>query len=356
MKISIQALELILSPEELKQKIPKEKLEQLKGKGVLQAYTLAQEGLSHPKILGQGTETLRWPKSVIHQIAEKIKQGTKFFIGHGENNSHDNRESVGEVLTSFVKEIKGKISNVIIGYFPEKEKVNEMDTCSMEADVFTDNDNIVGDVNDVSGIALGSSDKDNPAFPGALRLSMVQCFGKEDDKDENKPKEKQMTFEDIKKGIRDLNIRPWQIFTLDDMKEDRNYGKLFSENSTLKSDNERLTNENKEIKDKSKEAIRTADVTSSKGRLDKIMEEGYTDKQKKFIGGRFDPEAFEDLSDDKLKEYVENGKKEFADTAKLFGVDVMDSNGTGEKKKESSGDTEELTPEEEALKIMSGVK
>lgn len=292
---------------------------------------------------------------MIHRIAEKIKQGTKFFIGHGENNSHDNRESVGEVLTSFVKEIGGKISNVIIGYFPEKEKVNVMDTCSMEADVYTDNDNIVGDVNSVSGIALGSSDKDNPAFPGALRLSMVQCFGKEDDRDKNKSKEKQMTFEEVRKAVRDLNIRPWQLFTLDDMKEDRNYGKLFTENSTLKSENERLSKENTEIKDKSKEAIHTADVSTSKNRLEKIMEEGYTDKQKKFIVGRFDPESFEDLSDAKLKEYVENGKKEFADTAKLFGIDETDNNGTGEKKKDSSGSSEELTPEEEALKLVSGV-
>jgi len=296
-------------------------------------------------------QILKWPRIIIQSLAEKIKEGTKFFIGHRENNSNDNRESVGEVLVSFVKEIAGKLSNVIIGYFPEKEKVNDMDICSMEADVYTDDENIVGEINEVSGIALGNSDKESPAFPGALRLNMVQCFAKEIDKNKPGEGEHDMTFEEVKEAIRKMNIRPWQIYTLEDMKEDRVFGKVFEENSTFKSDNERLEKENKEVKTKSEEAVRNSDIMQSKGRLEKLLEEGFTDKQKAFIIKRFNPELEKDLTDEGLNKFVESEKKEFADTAKLFGIGEGEAN----KKKDEKGNTEEsesLTMEEEALKEM----
>lgn len=277
---------------------------------------------------------------MIRQLAEKIKTGTKFFIGHKETNAQDNRESVGEILTSFVKEIGGKLANVIIGHFPNKEKVENLDICSMEADVYTDNENIVGDINDISGIALGNSDKENPAFPGALRLSTVQCFNKEGDK-------MAITFEEIKKAIRDMNIHPWQLFTQDDIKNDREFSKIFTENTTLKVEKEKLEKEKKELEDKSKGALKKIAVSESATQLDKLMEEGYTDKQKEFIKERFNPEALEDLSKENLQKHLETEKKEFAKTARLFGV-AEESRSKEDIKKSA----EELTVEEEALKLM----
>lgn len=340
MKVSIQASELNLSPEELKQKIPKEKLEALKGKGVLQAYSLAHEGTSHPKVLGEGIQVLKWPKAVIRQLAEKIKTGTKFFIGHKETNAQDNRESVGEILNSFVKEIGGRLVNVIVGHFPNKDKVEDMDICSMEADVYTDTENIVGDVNDISGIALGNSDKESPAFPGALRLSTVQCFDEKGDKT--------MTLEEIRKAVRDMNIHPWQLFTEDDIKKDREYGKVYTENAALKIEKDKNEKDFKDLKTKSDEAIKKTELSEASAHLDTLMKEGFTDKQKKFIKGRFVPESFDDLSEKTLGEHLEKEKKAFADTAILFGV--AEELGDGEKRPKET--PEELTMEEEALKEM----
>jgi len=340
MKISIQALEVNLSPEELKQKIPKEKLEALKGKGVLQAYSLAQEGTSHPKVLGEGIQVLKWPRAVIRQLAEKIKAGTKFFIGHKETNAQDNRESVGEILNSFVKEIGGRLVNVIIGHFPDKGKVEDMDVCSMEADVYTDDENIVGDVNDISGIALGNSDKENPAFPGALRLSTVQCFGKEGDK-------KNMTLEEIKTAVRTMNIHPSQIYDEGDIKKDRELGKIYTENAALKIEKDKHEKDYKKLKTESEETIKKVEISEASAHLDKLMGEEYTDKQKEFIKSRFNPAALDDLSEKKLGEHLEKERKAFADTAKLFGV--ADESGDDKGKKKTS---EELTMEEEALKEM----
>jgi len=352
MKIFVQALEVNLSQEELRNAIPEEKRKALQGKGVLQAYTLAHEGVSRPKVLGEGNQILKWPRAVIRRIAEKIKEGTKFFLGHGADNSHDGRESVGEVVSSFLKEIGGRLSHIIVGHFPDAKKVQNMDVCSMEADVYTDQENTVGDINEISGIALGSSDGESPAFPGAIRLGTVQCF--EDDESEQNPvkkEKKQMTFEEVKQAVRAMNIFPNQLYDVDDLKNDRVFSKVFTEVESLRTSNEKLKAENEDIQNKSKEAIRQLDVTKATKTLDAHLE-NLTDKQKEFIKKRFSPEKQEDLSEDGLKRFVEDSKKEFAETAKLFGASVTD---TTEKKAESEEETSDdaASMEAEALKILN---
>ena len=288
---------------------------------------------------------------MIRRVAEKIKEGTKFFLGHGDNtNAHEGRQSVGEVLSSFVKEIGGRLSHIIIGHFPDENKVRDMDVCSMEADVYTDTDNIVGDINEISGIALGSSDVENPAFPGALRLGTVQCFD-EGEKDKQRKKEKIMalTFEEVKEAVRSMNIHPWQLYSIDDIKNDRIFSKSFTELESLRNENVTLKKEKGEIEEKSKDAIRQADIVKAKSQLDTHMED-LTDKQKKFIVKRFDPESLEDLSEDGLKKFVEDSKKEFAETAKLFGDQETKVSDGGTSEESSSGNMEE-----EALKTL-GVK
>lgn len=348
MRIYIQALELSLTPEEIKKKISPEKLKQLEGKGILQAYTLAHEGTSHPKVLGEESQVLKWTKAVIHRLSEKIKEGTKFFLGHGNTNSIDGREPVGEIVGSFIKDIGGKLSNIIIGHFPEKENVIDMDVCSMEADIFVDEENTVGDINDISGIALGNSDSEHPAFPGALRLSTVQCFGKEDTK--NKPEEKPMTFEEVRKAVKDMNILPSQLYVEDDLKNDRVFSKTYSENETLRTENKTIKEEKEKIEKESKDAVRKINVSEARDNLNKKMEEGFTDKQKTFILDDFDPEKMEDLSDTKLTEFIDNGKKKFAETARLFGN--TEAGNEDKNKKENEEESEELTPDDEALKLM----
>ena len=350
MKVYIQALELNLNPEELKKAVPEEKLKALKGKGILQAYTLAHEGTSRPKVLGEGNQNLKWPRAVIRRISEKIKEGTKFFLGHGETNAQEGRESVGEILSSFVKEIGGRLSHIIIGHFPDEEKVKNMDVCSMEADIYTDDENTVGDVNEISGIALASSDTENPAFPGAIRLATVQCFDiDKKTREGNKMPEKPLTFEEVRAAVKSMNIYAWQLYSLEEMKNDKTYGKLFDDNDTLKAENERLKKESTEIETMNKEAVRQLDVTKAKEKLETHMED-LTDKQKKFIVGRFKPESLEKLDDDGIKEFVENSKKEFAETAKLFGTEVITDTKPGEKGSEEEEGDKTMT--EKALKEL----
>lgn len=279
--------------------------------------------------------------------------GTKFFVDHGVNtNAHNGRKPVGEILTSFVKDIGGKLSNVIIGHFPNAEEVKNNDVCSMEADIQEDK-GIVDDVNEVSGIALGNSEIDNPAFSGAFRLNTIQCFDTENNNsgEDNMAKEKP-TFGEIKMAVREMNIYPWQLYSEDDLKKDNTFKLIFEENKKFQSENERLEKENQELGKNSKEAIRKTAIMDASKKLDNLMANGFTDKQKKFITKQFEPEKQENLSDEGLKTFIEQGKKDFAETAKLFGASDDGTKTSSTTTGEGSASSEDLSVEDEALKLM----
>lgn len=356
MQMYIQALELELTPDEMKSKIPATLLPKIQGKGILQAYTVAHEGKSQPKVLGEGVKPIHWTKAVIRRLADSIKQGSKFFVGHGATNSHDGRSEVGEVLTSFVKEIKGRLSNIVIGWFPDESKVKSMDVCSIEADIDVDASDFVNDVNEVSAIALGASAIDSPAFPGAVRLASLQCFEEDTNKGKTKPGEGEkmaVTFSEVKDFVKEHNVFPHQLFAEQDLRNDRQFGNVFVEAEASKKEvgtlKAKLEEQDKAIK---KLEIETKS-SGAKERFEALLAKDMTKKQKDFMLSRFNATEIAVMSDDDLKKYIENERKVFADTAKLFGVTENEQSGKGEDSS-NADDAEEgdSTPEDEALKLI----
>lgn len=343
MRVEVQAMHLPTDVEEIKKLVPPEILQKYQGKGVLQAYILAQEGMSQPKVLGQGGQSLRWPKRVIEKLKEKIKSGTKFFVDHGIDNSHEGRTAIGEAITSAVKDIRGKLSTVVIGHFPDKEKVQNLDICSLETNVETlgEQDDIVNDVDDISGIALGSSLTTSPAFPGAKRLATIQCFDENQhinnpDGEKSNPGEgdEKMNFEDVKKAIRDMNIFPWQIFSEEDMRKDKVFGKILDERDKLSEEKKSLIEDLEKTKKESETAIKESQKSSARTRLKETLPEGLTEKQTKYIVDNFDPEKIEDLSEEGIKQYVDEAQKDYTKLAKMFGV--VEGGGESKNENESS--------------------
>ena len=297
---------------------------------------------------------LKWTKAIIHRLAQKIKEGTKFFINHGDNtNLHDNRQSVGNILASYVKKLKGKLSNVIIGHFPDANKVKDADICSMEAEIGT-SDNVVDDIDEVSGIALGNSDIDSPSFPGAIRLNAIQCFNTHENNNSGEgdimPDEPKITFQTIKQAVIDMNIYPWQLFSEDQMKQDKVFGKLYEQNTTLIVDKERLTNELKTATEKNQEAVKAVEVNKAKKLLNDLMPigKGFTEKQKTYITKQFKPGELKDLSEESLKGFIESGKKLYAEEAKFFGVENIES----EIKTRDENKDADKSVEEQALEAL----
>ncbi len=158
--------------------------------------------------------------------------------------------------------------------------------------------------------------------------------------------DKPLSFHDIKDAIKDMNIFPWQIFTPEEMQKDKVFGKLYEDNSILQTENESLKTKYATLETSSKESVRTNNVIKAQTSLDELMKVGYSNKQRIFIKNRFKPETLEKLDEPSLKEHLENEKKVFSDTAKLFGVE------SSTLKSSSAGTEEEKTLEEQALEIL----
>ncbi len=332
MIIYIQATSPKITQEELLKQIPEAKKKELAGKGQLRAYTLAHEGVTHPRVIGEGVQEIKWGRKIVEKVKDLAKTGTKFFIGHNADNSTENRKNVGEVVTSFLKEIEGTLHNIVIGHFPDKATVSDLDIVSMEANIDTDMYNNVNDVKGITGIAMDSSESNSPAFPGARLVSAIQCFEK--DKNEPGKGETEMTFAEAKQFIKDHNVHPSQLYSEKEIQNDREFSHIFDENAKMKADNELLTKTNGELTEKNKGLTTEKSASGVKDILSESLKEGYTDKQKDFINKRFKPESLESLDEDGVKKFLDNSKKEYADFAKLFG----DSEGTntGEEGDETS--------------------
>jgi cation transport regulator ChaB len=292
-----------------------------------QMYSVAHEGVSVPKIEGEGYKPITWTKKAIQSIKNVIKVGVKFFQGHNETNEKITQKELGKVIHAFQEEINGKLHQIVIGYFPNKEDVINNDVCSQEAtwNIIENAGKLFADTcNKITGIALENSKNAKPAFKDAKRLGFIQAFGNDlGDKSENSSgneqpgkgaKKMSITFEDVKQGIKDLNIYPSHVFSQDDLKNDREFGTIFDKLSTLENEKNDLEKKSKELVDEMGSLKRSNNLNTAKARINKyVTEKNLPDKIKMFIEKSFDDdkESIEDLSDEGLETYIDKETKIF---------------------------------------------
>lgn len=331
MKISIQATAVEMDEREVLAALPADVRAGLSGK-VASVYAIAEEGESRPREEGSGkARSLRWPRAVIRRVAETVKAGTKLFERHAETNSHEGRKPLGEVVGTFTRAVGDRLQAVAVAVLGEDRP--DLDVCSIEADVVVNGDTVEDvdtDGRGISAIALSSSKVDSPAFAGAQRLAVLQCFVTSPDGGENhkageaKPGEgeekMEVTFDDVKKFVRERNVFPNQLFTLDDLKNDRAFAPILQAGETAKAERDSFKAKADELEKKSGEAIRKNAEAEAKERFEKLIPEGSTDKQKAFYLRRFDPARLEKLDDEALKKHLEAEATEYAETAKILGV------------------------------------
>jgi hypothetical protein len=317
MTIQIQAL--AMDEDEVCDALTPEIREAIKGKKA-SIYAIAEEGESRPRILnsGKGPARLQWPRAVIRRVAEVVKAGTKLFERHSKDNSHAGRKPLGEVVGTFTRQVGDKLQAVAVTVLGEDRP--DLDVCSIEAEVASDG-NVVGDVDSVTGIALSSSNKDSPAFAGAQRLAVLQCFESGSDP-KPKPGEggSKMTFQEVRDFVKEHNVFPNQLFSLDDIKNDRVFAPILAEGEKAKQERDTIKTESDKLKKDSEEAILKNARAEAVSRLEKLIPDGSTDKQKAFYKRRFDPARLEKLDDDGIKAWLDTEAKEYAETAKLLGV------------------------------------
>lgn len=309
--------------------IPKETLNKIKEKDAhpfFQVYSICHPGVSTPKVLNAENKPITWVTKAVQSIKNLVLKGVKLFSGHNKDNSTDNREVIGEVVHDFQQEINGDLHHLVITYHNPKvrNEAKQYDICSQEAVwnlIETAKGYLAGKIEKLTGIALGKSDNEAPAFAGAQRRGMVQAMIQSFDEQRQPERSQSMgigiedfgkiTITQLKQICEERNVWPWQIFTEDQIKNDKIFGKIYHENTKLKEEIDQvaktITEKDKQISEfnqKENQLKLTNYRETAKKRIDRMMQLGnVTETQKKFVELKFNPEnlTIEQLTDEALQ-------------------------------------------------------
>jgi len=179
---------------------------------MFKAFIVGQEGESRPKIVGIGATIQRWYQSAVEKLTEKLGLGLPVYHNHTPTNKDKNRSAIGEVVGKALKSIEGSLSSVIVAYIYPQFKDLPLDVASIEAGVMVPQDSREFDVRDVdiqeiTGIALGNSQINKPAFPKATLIAQLQAMAE-------KPYQgdKKMTLEEIRQAVQEGKFGPSDVF------------------------------------------------------------------------------------------------------------------------------------------------
>lgn len=323
-----------------------------------QAYSVCHEGTSHPTILGDEPKPIHWFRAAVQTMKNAVVKGVKFFLGHNDDNSTAGRDSLGEVVGNREMEIEGQLHHVVVGYFPEPEKVKDLDICSQESEwdlIQTARGWIADKIEKLTAIALSSSKRDKPAFSGAVRLGIVQAFdnntddpltgGRTQDGSRRYPMDlSQATFPELLAELQKRNVRPNQAFTKEQIEADPAFAPVFEKakaHDDLKKTAEELktkldaeTADKEKVNGELKSVKRANEFVTAKPRLEKLMKaENFTAEQAAFVVKRF-TDKVEDLTDDGLKKFAQEQVTIYKDaigdsTQSTTGGEGADSSGAG---------------------------
>lgn len=325
-----------LSEDKILEMIPADILTNIKKKDshpYFRAYVLAHEGESSPRVIGEGGVKISWTRKAIQSMKSFIKRGIKFFKGHNEDNSTKNRASLGEVVASKEIEIDGKLSNVVVGYFPEqnKEIVKKNNVISMEAywSLIKKSGKVIADkMLKLTGIAMGNSNIERPAFKGSKLIGAVQAF--ENNDKENKRSMENITFADVKRAVHDMNIFPHQLYEPEKLKNDNMVKDLLKEKDSeitkLKEELETRTKESEKIQKQFQELETNQLKFTAEKRYKKLIEESgkeLTDKEKSFVekmSGKIS-----DYTDDGIKSHFESVRAIYKENVAPLFEDTTDT-------------------------------
>jgi len=184
-------------------------------KPVFKAFVVGQEGEARPRIVGIGSVVQKWYRSAIQALGDKLKIGTPVFNLHAPTNTHDGRTPIGEIVGKAIERIENAVSVVAVAYiYPEYQDL-KLDVASVEAEIMVPADSRKqgledSDIMKVTGVALGNSAINTPAFPGATLLATLQAFAESNKRTPGGSAT--MTLDDIKQAIQQAGFKPSDVF------------------------------------------------------------------------------------------------------------------------------------------------
>jgi len=367
-----------MAAEEILKIIPSFQYIRIKSKDphpTFRAYVVGHEGESKGKLIGEDGKNLghmvkKWYRSAVQKIHDKIQLGMNFFHGHNYDNSIAGRTSIGEVVGKTTQMINDKLSVIAVAYIRPEFRSLPLDVASIEANIrlAKEGDELVADVDDISGIALGNSATEIPGFPGATLLAQVQEFA-EQNQHFLKGKGEEMgeiTIDQIRELIKSEGITPTDLFSLgaitdvQDVKDliEREKREARSGEYHHRKRHEKTFDEQKaewESKEKEyQEAINQLKPLAIKNQRDTLFAQmvknrNLDEKETAFIKRNldgFNPEDPEKIEKE-LDKFVDNQLDAFTELAKdVFGVDTKkgDDGKPGVKPADKSGEGNPFIP------------
>jgi hypothetical protein len=179
----------------------------------------------------------------------------------------------------------------------------------------------------LTGIALAKSSEEKPGFPEAGLL--LQAFA--DSGETTEPREAtarnerrlRVTFQEVAQAVKELNVRPWQLYTKEDIEDDYKIGKHFldiqadakTKSMELESAKKELESIKAKLTEKESEVLRH----TVKERLENTMKTvTLTDKEKAFLLAR--SKSLSDYTDDGIKNFVSTVREEYKEIAQAIGI------------------------------------
>lgn len=335
-------------------------------KPLFRAYVIGHEGESRGSVAvggrSLGNVVKKWYQSAIRKLHDKIQLGLDLFHGHGDSDSYDGRNSIGQVVGKALKDIQDRLSVVVAAWIKPEFRNLPLDVASIEAMIFLKDSNgsYEADVESVSGIALGSSQTETPGFAGATLLGQIQAFAEEKSQfskiNFQGGNVDKITISDVRTFIKAENVKPSDIFSLADLTDDSTIQGFVEQekkkagmgeyvhrermNEAFDKAREKWENEKAELEKKLKEKDSLIAKSSVGTLFEKMKEKRKLDeKELKFIEkklAKFEPKEAEKIEDE-LNAYVDDLVDEFAEIRK----DVFEEEaegGEGGEKEGAKGD------------------
>lgn len=233
------------------------------------------------------------------------------------------------------KEIDGKLSHISIFYHPPgvKEEAEKYDSCSHEGQWTFKEDGkgnlIAQTLQKLQAVAFLKRGETPPALSGALKLGVLQAVDKPGKGDDLTPpgkgKEYEMidlntlTFEQIAKAVKDKNIFPSQLFSLDVIQRDNGFNDFFNETNEIKKKSAELQTQVETLSNEKTALSLEKEKANFKPRFKSIVEEKkLTPKMKTFLEKKFEKTQFETFTDENINQFIMDNTKEFTEFASIF--------------------------------------
>jgi hypothetical protein len=349
-KVYIRAELQNMAKREILEIIPQDTLNRIKQtdpKPEFRVFSIGHEGVAQGAevtLAGRVVKAFRYVKEMVSRIGDRLTYGTPIFHGHVQNNSTEGREQVGELVGKAIKIIGDKVNALAAVYiYPQFRKAG-FDVASFEGNVGyipgeSGKENDVIDIEKITGIALGRSGVDQPAFPGATCLGILQNFASGAVQNNRQVAGgERMKKEEIIAAIKEAGLKIDEIYTKEEIiasEPAQKYAQTHYEHArrveeSLGKEREKIVELNNQLT-QANTKIKTLNEQVSGTKVNTLFESEATarkldDKEKSFIQrniSRFKSDKEGDDLKNEFNKFVDQQLNDYAEVAKSLGVKVQ---------------------------------